>query len=236
MTNYTIIQTAKEIINEHYPNCSIALLGGSAARKDHTKTSDLDIIILNEDGTDYRESFHAKGWPVEVFVHSLNTYSLYLELERQYGVPLYTRIFAEGIILKDNGSATEIIQLAAEILKAGPEPWPQDKIITNRYIITDILEDLRGSKDEYEDLFIVNTLVQVLHEFILRINQKWIGEGKWVIRSLRQYDRSLADTLCQAMNSFYKDGNKQPILSFSENILANYGGELFEGYKSSHIL
>jgi predicted nucleotidyltransferase len=231
-----LIQTAKEIVNETFPNCAIALLGGSVARGDHTMTSDLDIIILNKNGADYRESFYAKGWPVEVFILTLNTYTLYLELERQHGLPLYTRIIADGIILKDNGEATEIKETAKEVIKMGPEPWQSVKISNTRYIISDILEDLRGSKNEYEDIFIVNTLIQVLHEFILRANQKWIGEGKWVIRSIRQYDQQLADTMCQAMKSFYKYGDKQPLLSFSENILTKYGGELFDGFKGSHNL
>lgn len=230
------IKTAKQIVKERFPKSVAAFLGGSVARGDFTSTSDLDIVIINHDGPDYRESFYTNGWPVEVFVLTLYTYSLYLELDRQYGLPLYIRILSEGIIIKDTGEAKDIKEHAADLFKNGPDPWPEDKVYTTRYVISDILEDLRGSTNEQEDVFIVNTLVQVLQEFILRTNQQWIGEGKWIIRSLRQFDSMLADTLCEAINSFYKQGDKQQIITFTEKILADSGGELFDGFKGTHLL
>jgi predicted nucleotidyltransferase len=230
------ITDAKHIVRSHFPDCSVALLGGSVARGDQTETSDLDLIILYEDGSDYRKSFYANGWPVEVFVHSINTYSVYFELDRQCGMPLYTRMYSESIILRDDGNARLIKKRAGEILEEGPRVWSKNEITDTRYIITDILNDLKGSKDTHEDYFIVSTLLQVLQEFILRTNQKWIGEGKWILRSLREYNPQLADELCECMRIFYQNNDKKQLISFSETILKNNGGELFDGYSGKSLL
>ena len=68
------------IITSHFPNCDVALLGGSVARGEATKTSDLDIVIIDPSlSSCYRESFYSNGWPVEVFVHNFETYKTFLK-------------------------------------------------------------------------------------------------------------------------------------------------------------
>ena len=72
------IEAAQNIITLQFPNCDVALLGGSVARGEATKTSDLDIVIVDQSLTScYRESFYSNGWPVEVFVHNFETYKTF---------------------------------------------------------------------------------------------------------------------------------------------------------------
>lgn len=74
------MEAAKSIITSHFPNCDVALLGGSVARGEATKTSDLDIVIIDPSlSSCYRESFYSNGWPVEVFVHNFETYKTFLK-------------------------------------------------------------------------------------------------------------------------------------------------------------
>ncbi len=42
------IEAAQNIITLQFPNCDVALLGGSVARGEATKTSDLDIVIVDQ--------------------------------------------------------------------------------------------------------------------------------------------------------------------------------------------
>ena len=42
------IEAAQNIITSQFPNCDVALLGGSVARGEATKTSDLDIVIVDQ--------------------------------------------------------------------------------------------------------------------------------------------------------------------------------------------
>lgn len=41
------IEAAQNIIEVRFPNCDVALLGGSVARGEETITSDLDIVVLD---------------------------------------------------------------------------------------------------------------------------------------------------------------------------------------------
>ena len=57
------IEAAQNIITLQFPNCDVALLGGSVARGEATKTSDLDIVIVDQSLTScYRESFYSNGY------------------------------------------------------------------------------------------------------------------------------------------------------------------------------
>ena len=72
------IEAAQNIITLQFPDCDVALLGGSVARGEATKTSDLDIVIVDQSLTScYRESFYSNGWPVEVLVHNFETYKTF---------------------------------------------------------------------------------------------------------------------------------------------------------------
>ncbi|TKI95670.1 nucleotidyltransferase domain-containing protein, partial [Bacillus wiedmannii] len=56
------MEAAQSIITSHFPNCDVALLGGSVVRGEATKTSDLDIVIVDQNlRSCYRESFYSNG-------------------------------------------------------------------------------------------------------------------------------------------------------------------------------
>ena len=50
-----------------------------------------------------------------------------------------------------------------------------------RYFITDTLDDFIGASKREEELFIANLLADLLHEYVLRVNGKWLGSSKWFI-------------------------------------------------------
>lgn len=80
------IDAAQNIITLQFSNCDVALLGGSVARGEATKTSDLDIVIVDQSLTScYRESFYSNGWPVEVFVHNFETYKTFFKMDCDRG-------------------------------------------------------------------------------------------------------------------------------------------------------
>ncbi|MED4128163.1 nucleotidyltransferase domain-containing protein [Shouchella miscanthi] len=59
------IKTAKELVANRFPTSELALLAGSVARNEHTKTSDLDMIVFdNQVSSSFRESRYQDGWPV----------------------------------------------------------------------------------------------------------------------------------------------------------------------------
>jgi hypothetical protein len=222
---------AKRFVDEYFPHCQAAVLAGSVVRGEETPTSDLDIVIFDNqiDGA-YRESRIEYNWPIEVFVHSWTSYKTYFSSDAERARPSLPRMVAEGIVLKDNGILSTIKNEAAGLLNEGPAPWSEQTLMIKRYMLTDALGDLIGTQNEAEALFIANTLAEGIHEFILRTNRKWIGSSKWIVRALKQYDEDFADRFVAAFDAFYKTGNREGIIRITDEVLAPFGGRLFEGY------
>ncbi|WP_026591098.1 nucleotidyltransferase domain-containing protein [Bacillus sp. UNC437CL72CviS29] len=226
------IDAAHKFIELQFPHCNAALLGGSVARGEATKTSDLDIVIWDDSLSHcYRESFFSNGWPVEVFVHNFKTYKEYFKSDCKRGRPSLPQLVSEGIILKGKEEIiTSLKQEARQLLDKGPEKWTEELTRQKRYFITDVLDDFIGATRREEELFIANLLAELVHEFVLRVNGQWVGNSKWFIRVLRKYDELFAEEFVAAFDHFYKTGEKKRLIIFVEKTLENYGGRLFEGF------
>ena len=224
-------EAAKQFVNKQFPYCEGALLAGSVVRGEATETSDLDIVIFDrQQHSSYRESLIDFGWSIEVFVHNLTSYKEYFSSDYERARPSMPRMVAEGVILKDKGAIGPIKEEAKELLDKGPKEWSPEIINTKRYFITDTLDDFIGCNNRAEEIFIANALAELVSEFVLRINKRWIGASKWVIRSLRHYDVDFTNWFVEAFDEFYKNGDKHKIIQLVDEVLQPYGGHLFEGF------
>ncbi|QOR64716.1 nucleotidyltransferase domain-containing protein [Cytobacillus suaedae] len=225
------IEAAEMFVNMFYPDCNGALLAGSVVRGEATETSDLDIIVFDSQiDSSYRESTIKFGWPIELFVHNLNSYKSFFKSDCERARPSLPRMVSEGIVLKDNGIISSIKIEASELLENGPEEWSSDTIRIKRYFITDTLDDFIVSKKRSEEIFIAGTLADIVSEFVLRTNKKWIGTSKWIVRSLKEHDKEFANRFVQAFDSYYKTGEKHKVIQIVDSVLEPHGGRLFEGF------
>jgi predicted nucleotidyltransferase len=225
------IEAAKKFVKQYFPSCQGAVLAGSVVRGEATETSDLDIVVFDNSVTSsYRESLIEFGWAIEVFVHNLTSYKQFFEMDKKSAKPSMPRMVVEGILLKDEGILESIKEEAKAILVNGPKKWTEDNIKLKRYFITDVLDDFIGCTNRAEQLFIANTLADLLQEFVLRTNGQWVGTSKWVIRALKQYDAKFTEAFVEAFDTFYKTGKKEKIIEISEKVLESYGGRLFDGF------
>ncbi|MFF3023155.1 nucleotidyltransferase domain-containing protein [Gottfriedia sp. NPDC057948] len=225
------IEVAHHFVNKYFPSCLGALLAGSVVRNEATETSDLDIVIFEKSlSSSYRESLKEYDWDIEVFVHNLTSYKHFFESDYERARPSLPRMVSEGIILKDEGVIEVIKKEANDLLDKGPKKWSEETIRIKRYFITDTLKDFIGSSKRVEELFIANTLAELVSEFVLRTNRKWIGSSKWIIRSLKQNNEDFAECFVEAFDVFYKTGEKKRIIEIVDEVLQPFGGRLFEGF------
>jgi predicted nucleotidyltransferase len=225
------VEAAVHFINKHFPNCHAALLAGSVVRGDATETSDLDMVIFEKElRSSYRESLFEFGWNIEVFVHSLTSYKGYFESDCERARPSMPRMVSEGIVIKDDEFIDSIKKEANRLLDDGPALWSAETINVKRYFITDALDDFIGCSNRAEEIFIANKLAELVSEFVLRTNRKWIGDSKWVVRALKQYDEVFASNFVDAFDSFYQTGNKNEIIQLVDSCLHPFGGRLFDGF------
>lgn len=224
-------KAAELFIMNHFPNCNGALLAGSVVRGQATETSDLDIVIFDSAlKSAYRESIVEYGWNIEVFVHNLTSYKDFFKSDCERARPSLPKMVSEGIVIIDRGIIESIKQEAKDLLAKGPDEWPVETIRIKRYFITDALDDFIGCTIRAEEIFIANTLAELVSEFVMRTNRQWIGTSKWIVRALRNYDEKFADQFVFAFDTFYKTGDKNKIIAMVDDILQPYGGRLFHGF------
>jgi hypothetical protein len=225
------VTAAQAFVDERFPECSVAVVGGSVFRGARTPTSDLDIVIVTDrEDAPFRASYLERGWPVEAFIHTERSFWWFVEREVERRRPTLTQIWVEGVVLRDTAAlAGRIRAEAAAILQRGPAPLTDDEVTGFRYRITDALDDLIGSSDEGERLLIASDLAAAATELILLSRGRWIGRGKWVIRALRQVDTGLAEALERSLLA-NAAGDREPLTHFAEEALRPHGGRLFEGY------
>ncbi|MGP4078463.1 nucleotidyltransferase domain-containing protein [Pseudalkalibacillus sp. R45] len=225
------LKAATQFINMYFQGCDAALLAGSVIRGEATATSDLDIVIFDcSVPSSYRESFLALGWPIEVFVHNFSSYKQVFKSDYERARPSIQRMISEGIILEGEEIIDPIKKEAKEMLDDGPEVWSTETIRLKRYFITDTLDDFIGSSNRPEEIFIANTLAELVSEFVLRTNRKWIGSSKWIVRALEQYDPTFTAQFIEAFDSFYKHDDKNKVIKLVDEILQPFGGRLFKGF------
>lgn len=225
------LEASKLFIDKYFPNCRVALLAGSAARGNHTATSDLDIVIIDDSQTnDYRESFVDLGWRIEAFVYKGTSYRNKFASDRKKARPILACKLIEGDVIKDDGTVAAIKQEAQNAFNEGPEPLSDEFIKASRYFIFDSLDDFRDSDNYEEALMTLNTITLQLSDFILRVNGQWSGRGKTMTRALYQYDRDLAQRFFNSLSDFCQFGNKEPFIQFVEEFYEPFGGQIFAGF------
>ncbi|MBB6454408.1 putative nucleotidyltransferase [Salirhabdus euzebyi] len=229
-------QIALSLLRDKYSSCDIGILAGSFVRGENTETSDLDIVLIDDSYTvSFRESFYYETYPIECFVHNRTTLYDFIESDCKRARPSLLRMVSEGIILKDDGSAKQLQEELTSRLKQGPIMWTEDELLYKRYMLTDVLDDFKGTMSRKEGIFIAAKLAEMLHEFILRMNKQWIGTGKWIYRALNTFDPLVARNLAHALDSYYLEGKKEQLIAITEEWLDVYGGAVFEGFQLGSI-
>jgi hypothetical protein len=227
---------ARQLIAARFPDCDAVFLAGSVVRGDATPNSDLDLVILTADpDAPYRESLVFAGWPVELFVHNAESVRAYFRSDAARGMPSLPMMCAEGLLLRDtDGLGAQVKAEAEALLAAGPDPLTAQAIASQRYALTDALDDLEGiahSGNTDELFFIAAELADKAANFLLAYHRQWQGHGKWTLRALRRYDPALADRLVRAVRAAYRQEDIHELVAFVELALAPVGGRLFAGYR-----
>ncbi|NEB08740.1 nucleotidyltransferase domain-containing protein [Streptomyces coelicoflavus] len=227
------IEAARAVVAEQHPQARTAFLGGSVATGRRTATSDLDVVVLLHGApAPYRESLQYADWPVEMFVHTEATWHAYIERELPTRRSPLLWMCAAGLLLFDtDGLGARLAAHARTLTAAGPPPVSAEEIDDRRYAITDLLDDLVGSDDPSERLFIATELVRRTGELGLAVSGSWGGGGgKWLARRLETTTPELNARLHHGLREVL-DGRADPLVTVVDEVLEQAGGRLWVGYK-----
>ncbi|MFB7210487.1 nucleotidyltransferase domain-containing protein [Streptomyces sp. NPDC056255] len=227
------VLTARELVRDRFPAARAAFLAGSVLTDCRTPTSDLDIVVLLDGPpAPIRENLVYRGWPVELFVQTEAAWHSFADQETAKRNSPLLAMCADGTLLVDpDGLGTSLQAEARKRWSAGPPPLSDRERDYQRYILTDLLDDLRGcaDADPAERVYLVSHMLQCVSELVLLIGGHWLGGGKWLSRRLAAADpgvhRALSEAAAQAIA-----GDTKVFAAVVAEVLDKSGGPLWDGY------
>jgi predicted nucleotidyltransferase len=227
------LEAARGIWGERFAGARVIFLAGSVMRGEATRTSDLDIVVVFEELADaYRESFTFAGWPVEAFVNDVDSLRYFYERERRRGVPSLMRMVIEGLEVPEASEFSEGLKReAAEAYEAGPIPFDEAELRLRRYRLTDWADDIRFPRSDEELVASGAWLYQDASDFFFRSRGLWSAHSKTVPRRMREVDAEFASKFLAAFESLFKEKRSAAAVALVEEMLAPFGGTLFDGFR-----
>ncbi|MFF3645314.1 nucleotidyltransferase domain-containing protein [Streptomyces sp. NPDC002564] len=229
-----VVDLARELVMERHPDARAAFLGGSVLTSRRTARSDLDVVVLLAGPpAPYRESLRFGNWPVELFVHTEDSWHGFVTPEVvQRNSPLLWMCADGALLLDADGTGARIAETAKRLVAAGPPPVTGTALEDARYALTDLLDDFAVCTDTGERLFVVAELVRRSGELALLTHDTWLGGGKWLARRLEAVAPDLAARLDTAAQAALR-GAPKGLASVVTEVLDAAGGPLWEGYRRS---
>ena len=229
------LPTIQKLLKERYLDAKAVFWAGSVAANQGTDSSDLDLVIVFESLLNaYREAFIYDGWPIDAFIHDLDTLQYFCnKLEANDGRPALINMILKGReILEPNKFVEEAKQIARNAGDSGPDEWRQDQIDKERFLITDILDDIKSPKNKEEQIISAVHLFEPLLQFYFRTQKKWAASGKSLMRLLKTENPDLAEEFTKAFASLVQTDDAFGIESAVTKILAPHSGFLWNGFRS----
>ena len=226
-----ITEVTRQIFKAKYPQAKVIFLAGSIVRGEGTPFSDLDLVVVYEKlPVAYRETYFFQEFPVEAFVHDPETLNYFMsESDRENGMAMMTNMVIEGIeVPAASDFSRSLKDLAQSNMNAGPPPLVSGEIQSQRYTITNLVDDIRQPHSQNELVGAGAELYQVLANYYFRSNNLWSAKGKSIPRILNKTNPELHLRYCAAFDELFKNGSAEKVIALSEELLAPGGGFLYE--------
>lgn len=225
------LKTAHDIKRTQYPDSDSVLLAGSTIRGEGTRYSDLDLVVVYAElDAARRESFHFEGFPVEAFIHTEETLKYFFEDDARRGIPSLPQMVSEGIAIPESPLTLRLKKAAEEILGKGPLPLSDLELRNSRYIVTDLVDDLREPRSHAETVATAARLYELLADFQFRANGKWSARGKTIPRKLGREFPDLALRFEESFREAFATGVATRVIELASELLGPHRGFLFDGY------
>ncbi|MFF4341115.1 nucleotidyltransferase domain-containing protein [Kitasatospora sp. NPDC001540] len=227
-----MIDQARRVAAERYPDASAVVLAGSVAAGRARAGSDLDLAVLLPDGREtHRETLRHEGRVVEVFAHTRAGLAELRAFDAASRRGVVQQLYATGLVLLDrDGHAARIVADCRAELLTGPPPLGAEQRENLRYALTDLLDDLGDAPDRLEALAIGAEVLRAAADLLSDHHRAWTGTGKWFPRRLLATAPDLGGRLLEAHRALGESGDPTALGAAATAVLDLVGGPLSAGY------
>jgi hypothetical protein len=134
--------------------------------------------------------------------------------------------------LAQNSVAMEAKAVAAEALENGSDAWNQAQIDKERFLIMDILNDIKFGKNKEEQIISAIHLFEPLLQFCFRGQAKWATSGKSLMRLFKTENPEITEEWTGAFKALVETGDAMAVETVVTKILGPHGGFLWDGFRS----
>jgi predicted nucleotidyltransferase len=171
------------------------LVTGSVIRGNHSKSSDLDIFVINSRPERQRIQKLFNGVPAEIFVNPPNQIKNYFADCYKTGKADTAHMFASGFIILDvNQIIYKLRNKGREIISGHPNP-SEVHLKQLRYQVADCYEnatDLLGH-DHSTAIMLMTQAVSLAMQYRFWSENKWLPRHKDLLKDLENLDPALAE-------------------------------------------
>lgn len=237
------VDVAAQLVAARFPDAHAAFLGGSAPTSRRTRWSDLDVVVVLDGApAPFRETTRHSGQLVEWFVQTPESLRHYWRQDAARRRTPLLRMVAEGVPLTlsppgaetrpGSGTPAEVYQAEAiALLAAGPSAPGADAVDYQRYLVTDLMDDLRGAVDPVEVAYLAATVMLAASDLLLLAENRWSARGKWLPRRVAEVDSGLPGRLADGHRAAVADNDRDLLLAAVGAVLDHTGGPLQEGFR-----
>lgn len=224
------IDLAERFTAEHFPKASTVVIGGSTARGERTRTSDIDLLLIGEDLLPDGQisaalTLEFEGEIFEVFAYTPEGFDSWARRSIAQHRPVIVHMLVEGTPVRAGTELDALRSHWGEHLAAGPAV-DDHELEFRRYVITDVLDDLRDATDPLERQVLAATLFDRTAELMLLSAGAWLGTGKYLPRRLRELPVARVDAIALP----YLHGDLDALADAVEEELVTVGGRVQAGF------
>lgn len=227
------LATAATLFETRYAGADFAIACGSILRGEGRPGSDLDLVVVHPALPNARrESLLCGDLPVEIFVHDPGTLQHFIDADIADGCGTMPHMIATGqAVPAGNAGALALQAHAAALIAAGPPPLSAEADAFQRYLILDLIDDLRGAAPPFEQRAIMMRLHQAFASYALRRDGRFAGRGKHLSRALARHRPALLAVLDASLAAACGPGIDLPEIAALDAALAECGGGVFDGFR-----
>ena len=218
-------------VRDAFPGFRAAMVSGSVVRNTASPNSDLDVIVLVEDGVgSRRETVEWDGQTVDLFAYDDDGLHRWLANDIEQRRPVLTTLILDGVPVTGSAAATDAAKAAAQsVFDEGPRIVKGPELTRMRYVVTDLLLDVEWSMERAETLMIAAELFQRSGDLVLAAARLWSGKGKWLLQELRDYDAVLTADLSAGLDEVAHSDARRLLIEAVEKALDHVGGRYLVG-------
>lgn len=218
----------KNFVELYYPFNYGVMITGSCLTQFFNEESDVDVIILsNLFRKIFIESREMEGYKIQSIVLPVFDLESVICKDKELGGGVYIHQLSNGVILRDPMNLLRKLKTRVQaIYDNGPRPLSRFYCNQLRSRITTRYEDLKGSNNIEENLYILFDLYPKIIELFFSQSNQWKFQGKSAYREIIKLNPEFNSNLIKGIVSLIKFEDRSYILNFVSDFLDKLGGEM----------